>query len=87
MLQPFIALLAIIGFHHFCCKLGPLSLNWTYCCFVPLALCAVMLLGVLMVYAAYKYIQPRNMILKAVLQIAPMLVWGVILMILTKIWC
>ncbi len=46
-----------------------------------------MLLGVLMVYAAYKYVQPQNMILKAVLQIVPMLVWGVILMILTKIWC
>ena len=44
-----------------------------------------MLLGVLMVYAAYKYIQPRNVILQAVLQIVPMLVWTVILMILTKI--
>ena len=85
--QPIIALLAIIAFDHFCCKLGPVSLNWTYCCFLPLVFNVLMLLGMLMVYAAYKYIQPQNMILKAVLQIAPMLVWAVILMILTKIWC
>ena len=85
MLQPIIALLVIIAFDQFCCKLGPIGVNWTYCCFLPLAFCAVIVLGRLMVYAAYKYIKPQKLILKILIQIVPMLVWGVILMFLAKI--
>ena len=82
-LQPIISLLAIIAVALWTDLLGPVELNLTWCYIIPLAFLAMVSIGILIVRALYIRCNPQNVVLKALIQIVPLLIWGVILKIMT----
>ncbi len=85
LLQPIISLLAIIAVALWTDLLGSVEFNLTWCYIIPLVYLAMVSIGILIVRTLYIRCNPKNVVLKALIQIVPLLIWGVILMFLAKI--
>ena len=79
---PIISLLVIIAVAFWTDLLGPVEFNLTWCYIIPLAFLAMVSIGILIVRALYIRCNPKNVVLKVLIQIVPLLIWGAVMMAL-----